>query len=603
MARKSKAGKAVKTKRETAVQPMTKPAPAIMAKYPVLTDFFDFEWNAVPLRHAFGVYALCLYANLPEYTDVATESLTEGGDDKDCDLCLIDSEAGDAFVVQATVGNDWDKTTASTNKADDLLTALSWLLTKPYGRIPEALRPKAIEFQEALARKEIKHVTLLFVHNCRQSTDVEEALATVASSGKTLLGDPTITVTPLEIGLPRLQDLYNSLTKQIVVEKKVTFPVKGILRERGDGWEAIQTTIDGSILHELWKEHKDDLFSANIRGFLDLLGRKTSVNRGILETVTRVPKRFWAFNNGVTILTKGIAVQEEVVIANGVSVINGAQTTGVLGNAPRDHAAACRVPCRFIKCGDPELVNEIIENNNTQNAIKAFDIRSNDAVQRRLQTEFSAVNIVYLHRRQGAQRLKESAIQAEALAPFLAAFHSKFQIAIRQRRTIFEDRSTYGEVFPPQISAQHVLLIQSLSVALNNYKLELVTRDKHSNLNEPEKALHEFLQFSTSKLFIVGVIGRVASQIAGHPLPDRFMWKVAPQYFNESWRSTLVGRWKPLVESLVPIIVSQIEGDAKDEVRSTQDLDRIARKVGFQMQSLKSQYESVFSPIRDICVI
>ena len=36
-----------------------------------------------------------------------------------------------------------------TNKADDLLTALSWLLTKPYTRIPAGLRAKAIELQEA----------------------------------------------------------------------------------------------------------------------------------------------------------------------------------------------------------------------------------------------------------------------------------------------------------------------------------------------------------------------------------------------------------------------------------------------------------------------
>jgi hypothetical protein len=557
----------------------------------------------VPLRHAFGVYVLCLYANLPDYVEVATESLTEGGDDKDCDLCLIDSEAGDAFIVQATVSDEWNKTTASTNKADDLLTALSWLLTKPYDRISAAIRPKAIELQEALARKEINHLHLLFVHNCQQSTEVEEALATVAASGKTLLGDPGVTVATLEIGLPRLQHLYSSLTKQIVVEKKVIFPVSGMLEETGDGWAAVQTTVDGSILHDLWKEHEGDLFSANIRGFLDMLSRKTSVNRGILETVTRVPRRFWAFNNGVTILTRGFTLKKRKKLAveiNGVSVINGAQTTGVLGNAPREQAALCRVPCRFIKCGDPDVVNEIIENNNTQNAIKAFDIRSNDHIQRRLQTEFSTVGIVYLHRRQGAQRLGESAIQAETLAPFLAAFHEKFQIAIRQRRTIFEDRSTYGEVFPPQISASHVLLVQSLSVAISNYKLELVAGEKQSTLNEPEQALHEFLQFSTSKLFVIGVIGRLASQIAGRSLPDLFAWTVAPSYFKDNWRSVIVSRWKLLVESLVPLIVSQIEGEAKDIVRSTQDLERIARKVGFQIQSLRSSYNSVMSPIRDV---
>jgi hypothetical protein len=603
MPAKSHKRRPTKAKTAAKVQPLTKPPKTIMSAFPVLGDFFDYDWKNIPLRHAYGVYALCLYANLPDFTEVATESLTEGGDDKDCDLCLIDSEAGDAFIVEATVGDEWNKASASTNKADDLLTALSWLLKKPYKAIPPTIRPKAIELQEALARKEIKHLHLLFVHNCRESTDAADALATVAASGKTLIGDPAVTVAALEIGLPLLQHFYNSLTKQIVVEKKITFAVNGILEEKGEGWAAVQTTIDGSILHDLWKEYKDDLFSANIRGFLDMLRRKTSVNRGILYTVTRVPNRFWAFNNGVTILTKGFTTNDHAVVARGVSVINGAQTTGVLGNAPRDQSASCRVPCRFIKCRDTELIDEIIQNNNTQNAIKAFDIRSNDPIQRRLQTEFAAAEIVYLHRRQGAQRLGESAIQAETLAPFLAAFHGSFQIAIRQRRTIFEDRSTYGEVFPPQISANHVLLVQALSVALNKYKLELVAGEKQESLNDPEKAVHEFLQFSTSKLFVIALIGRIASQIAGEALPDLFAWKAATSYFNANWRDVLVNRWQPLVESLVPIMVSQIEGDAKDVVRSNQELDKIARRVSFQVQSLRSQYDSVMSPIRDVTTV
>lgn len=531
---KAKAGKQV--------QALIKPDASILASYPVLTDFFATDWKKIPLRHAFGVYALCLYANLPDYADVATESLTDGGEDKDCDICLTDSEAGDAYVVQATVGIQWGKATASTNKADDLLTALSWLLKRPPSAIPETIRPKAIELQEALANKEIKTLHLLFVHNCKQSKEVEQALATVAESAKTLIGDTAVTVAASEIGLPRLQHLYNSLTKQIVVDAKINFAVKGGLTEKTDEWLAVQTTVDGAILHDLWKTYREDLFSANIRGFLDTLSRRPSVNRGILETVSTVPNRFWAFNNGVTILTKDITATATSVEATGVSVINGAQTTGVLGTAPRDHAAKCRVQCRFIKCSDPQLVNEIIEYNNTQNAIKAFDMRSNDPIQRRLQTEFLQAQITYLHRRQGAQRLDISAIQAETFAPVLAAFHGKFQIAIRQRRAIFEELSTYGEIFQPQITASHALLVQALAVAVNNYKIEMLKKEKQAALSELEVTIAEFLQYSTAKLFIISVIGRIASQIVGQPVPNLYAWKIGTAYFKSNWRDTVATR-------------------------------------------------------------
>jgi len=61
------------------------------------------------------------------------------------------------------------------------------------------------------------------------------------------------------------------------------------------------------------------------------------------------------------------------------------------------------------------------------------------------------------------------------------------------------------------------------------------------------------------------------------------------------------GQMEPFVESLVPVVVLQIETDAKDVVRSTEDLEKIARKVALQLQSLRSQYDSVMSPIRDVC--
>jgi hypothetical protein len=582
------------------VQRLTKPDPKIVATYPVLNDFFSIEWKGIPLRHAFGVYALCLYANFPDYIEVATDSLTEGGDDKDCDMCIVDAETGDAFIVQATAADEWNKPTASTNKADDLLTALSWLLKQPHKDIPDKLRPKAIELQEGLAKKEIKTVHLLFAHNCIESKTVRDSLDTVATSAKTLLGDQSLNVVAMEIGLPRLQHLYNSLTKQIVVDNKIKFAVQGSLAEHTKEWSAVQTTISGAALHELWQAHKEDLFSANIRGFLDMLSRRTSVNRGILETVTTEPTRFWAFNNGVTILTKEFSANQNVVEATGVSIINGAQTSGVLGNAPREHAAACRVPCRFIKCNDVRLVDQIIENNNTQNAIKAFDIRSNDVIQRRLHSEFSKVGITYLHRRQGAQRLDRTAIQAEVFAPMLAAFHGKYQIAIRQRRTIFEDRSTYGDIFQPQISAAHALLIQAMSVAINDYKTELFNAEKASAINELELAIHEFLQYSTAKLFIVCVIGRIAPQIAGRPIPNLYSWKVSASNFKSTWQDGISKRWKPVVDAVIPSIVSQIDGQPKDVVRSTAEMEKVAKKVGFQIQALKKQYDAEMSAIRDI---
>jgi hypothetical protein len=587
-------------KQSIAVQPITKPGDPIRAKYPVIDDFLAYDWQHVPQRHAYGAYALSLFANLPDYLDVVADALTEGSDDKDIDLCLVDREAGQIYIAQCYMADEWDKSSAPSNKADDLLTGLSWLLRAKVADIPEALKKKAKEVQDAVQSKDekIDTVHLLYIHNCRESDNVKSSLRTVASSAKTLIQNDAISVSASEIGLPRLQRLYESLTKAIVVDDEIVFDVAEYTNETGDGWKAIATTVSGVTLHDLWQRHGDDLFSANVRGFLDMLQRKTSINRGILETVQTDPSRFWAYNNGVTILTKRISTSKGKLTAQGVSVINGAQTTGVLGKAPRESAAKVRVPCRFIESSDPKLVEQVIDFNNTQNAIKSFDFRSNDPSQRRLAAQFKQYDITYLHRRQGASRLPQGAIQAEVVAPQLAAFHGHFQTAIRQRRTIFEDRSTYGKVFPSTITAEHVYMVQCLADAATQFKIELHEKVEQGTANRPEKVADNFFGHSTSKFFVAGVIGHLAEQILGQTIPDLFAWSVKAAHVKQD-RLKMVQSWRVVIDGIVPLIAKEAGDDIYETVRSTTELDRIAKNVGFLIHSLKNQYDSIMSSVRD----
>jgi hypothetical protein len=584
----------------TTVQPITMPGETVKTKYPVLADFLAYDWQNIAQRNAYGAYALSLFANLPDYLEVVADALTEGSDDKDVDICLVDREAGQIYIAQCYLADNWDKKTAPTNKADDLLTGLSWLLREKIDDIPKSLQKKAREVQDAIQSQEIDTVHLLYIHNCQESQSVESSLKTVAISGKTLIpNDAVKKVSASEIGLSRLQHLYESLTKSIVVDEAVEFDVTEHTNETGAGWRALTTTISGSILHDLYEKHEDDLFSANVRGFLDMLQRKTSINRGILETIQQDPSRFWAYNNGVTILTKKITTNKGKLTAQGVSVINGAQTTGVLGKAPRESAAKVRVLCRFIESTDPKLVEQVIEFNNTQNAIKSFDFRSNDPAQRQLASQFKRYDITYVHRRQGASRLPHGAIQAEVIAPQLAAFHGHFQTAIRQRRTIFEERSTYGDVFPIAIRAEHVYLVQCLADAATQSKIEFYDKVQRGTANKPEKAASEFFAHSTSKFFVVGVVGLLAEQILGQPIPNHFTWSIRASYVKQD-RSVIIGCWKTVINGLIPLIVRASREQLYETVRSTSELERVADDVGHLILSLKDHYNSIMSPIRDV---
>lgn len=581
-------------------QPIAPPSKAIRTRFAFLEDFFSINWQRIPQRWGYGIYALGLYANYPDFIELATDALTEGPQDRDVDFCLVDRDRGRIFIGQTYLADEWGKSEAPANKADNLLTALSWLLRQPLESVPPRIRDKAREVQEALSANEIEGVHLLFVHNAMESANVADSLAAVADSAKTLIQQQAVSTTAFELGLEKIQQFYDSFSKQIVVDEKIVFPIEEFTRESGEGWEAISTTISGEKLHELYRKHDNKLFSANIRGFLDMLGHNRSINKGILDTIQQEPEWFWAYNNGITILTKKITPRAGEVEILGASVINGAQTTGVIGRAPPESAKKVRVPCRFICCSDRSRVDAIIEFNNTQNEIRSFDFRSRDDLQLRLHAQFERYGITYHHRREGATRLPPGTIQAEVLAPYLASFHDQFQTATRQRRAIFEERTVYGSVFKNEVNVGHVYLVQCLADAISRIKQSLLQNGRNdSGLNEAERGMANLLRHSTSKYFVVGIVGRLAGMIAGQNLSNRFRWGV-----SESWikpdRDAVVERWKLVVDLLLPLIAAEAGEDAYETVRSANRLDEIGRKLVYSLQALRRGVDESFSALRDV---
>ena len=82
---------------------------------------------------------------------------------------------------------------------------------------------------------------------------------------------------------------------------------------------------------------------------------------------------------------------------SGMSVINGAQTTGSIGSVDlsKKTLGDVRVLCRVIESSDPGTIAEIVRFNNTQNAITSWDQYSNDPDQKRLLQEFKELGFGY----------------------------------------------------------------------------------------------------------------------------------------------------------------------------------------------------------------
>lgn len=145
--------------------------------------------------------------------------------------------------------------------------------------------------------------------------------------------------------------------------------------------------LKGNSIKNEYKKNgrKDSLFAWNIRNYLG----DRSINKKIKETATESPQHFFYFNNGITAVCRDYTRNANRLIIEKFQIINGAQTVASLARAPDSEDVMVLFRLIKTKKVDTEsgINQDIIEKNNTQNAIKDSDFRANDPIQRWLEKE------------------------------------------------------------------------------------------------------------------------------------------------------------------------------------------------------------------------
>jgi hypothetical protein len=529
---------------------------------------------------------------------LAADALTAGRNDKKADFIYIDSDGERAIIGQSYLASQWGKREASTNKAGDLATAARWLLATDIEKLPSALRTHAHQLQKGISEGLIKKLYLLYTHNCHESKNVRAELENAAKATTAIC---KATVHAHELGIESIQRLFDSMNKDILVNDSIAFDLGGgHYLSKGPNWRALATQVSGAQLHDLAVKYKEDLFSANIRDYLGILKKKRgNINADIKATVESQPEDFWVYNNGVTILTNSFSMEASIINVRGLSIINGAQTTGVLGEATRASAQRALVPCRFVECSDGATIEKIISCNNTQNAIRSFDLRSNDKIQRMLARSFDERGIPYIHRRNKLRRTPPNSIHVDSAAQALASFHGEFQTAIRQKSSIFDDDKLYELVFPRFVQASHVYLIQCLLDAIDSLKIEWRQKERENALTEKQTDYLRLLELTTTKQFVVFVLGRIADQIMGTKVQDLHKWRVRTEAFAPE-RSKLRDAWKSVLIAAIPKIARSVQEESATAIRSVNRAKATAENLADFFESVGDELRSKLKAIRTL---
>ncbi len=581
-----------------------------MPKFDPADYSFKAEFEAWELRTEFAPNALLLffldlYLNPESIQELAADALTDGPNDKKIDACFVDFSGGRAIIAQAYEARQWGTTAAPANKACDLNTAISWLLAGSDGNIPDRLRPKATELNDAIKNSEIERIELFYVHNCFESQNVQDELDTLAKSAKALLrsrGSESVSVVAREYGVDRIEELYRARDRDILVEDELVVDGDILGAESGEGWNAFVVSVKAPWLHELYQSHGNALFSANLRDFLGTTRHRGNINAAIQQTAVASPSRFWVYNNGITALSQSLERDGKLLRLKGISIINGAQTTGALGECRPEEIVGTRVLCRFVECDSNDIIEQIVRYNNTQNIIRPSDLRSNDNIQKRLASEFDQFGVSYVHRRSG--RPPRNSISAELIAAAICAFHGDLQTAGRNRRDIFEKNTTYQKIFNQEITAEHVYLIWALTTSLDKHKNDLKRKISEDKATQNQYLQYEVLKYSMSKYFVLFVIGYCAEEIVGRRITSRFARKCKRAILTPDI-SEVQGYWSRVLECVIPFMARAIEneGSAYEVTRSSELSEKAAKSVRSTLDAFKRQTQQEFEGIRNATTV
>lgn len=542
------------------------------------------------------LYSLQLKFGIEDIHSIAADSLVDGYNDKKADLVYINEELGQAVIAQGYFTSK-NKTEAPANKASDLNTAITWLLQEDINKLPSQINSAAKELRSKIQLNSINKISLWYSHNLPESENVNRELKaaekTLQAALEKSFPQNEAKCSSLEVGENQLEEWYKGLTIPILVTDKIKIENCTGFKTSGTDWKAITSVIPATTIYDLYKTHKTHLFSANVRDYLGSRKSDSNINNGIKNTAENEPKNFFVYNNGITALVNEFSyskTKKEIKI-EGISIVNGAQTTGAIGSLSKSPKKELLIPIKFIKCSSPQTIASIVKYNNSQNKINAPDFRSGDQHQKRITEEFNSLGrIEYSSRRGGAVDLitrNSNTIPSITAGQVLAAFHIKPSIAYNDKSKIWDRDDLYHQFFNEKTSAKHIFIAYTLVKTIEELKQELVSKgDKRT---EDEEGMLEYLRSRGSIILLASSIAASLEIILDKKITDRFDIE-----FDKNLKlNEAMFEWRKIVE-IGSSFISHLAEGLQDGIKNKAKIETAIRTFKSLISAVRTPNKKLF---------
>lgn len=244
------------------------------------------------------------------------------------------------------------------------------------------------------------------------------------------------------------------------------------------------------------------LFRKNVR---QSLGNSNKVNKSIARTIKKEASDFFFYHNGITAICSKIEVTNGTIKVKDLNVVNGCQSLSTIFNCGEAAKKSCGyILFKFYEMTNSEKEDKITNSTNSQSAVKARDLRSNDKVVLSIKKNYEQrYPNGYLVTKRGEDVSKASydsnhIIQLTDLGKELIAWHSQRPILSYSETKIFD--VYFNQLFKKDYPAEDVQALHELHNAVMNKW----TPDNPMGLNESLLAMKAYAPFH--HLFAISVM-------------------------------------------------------------------------------------------------
>ena len=427
------------------------------------------------------------------------DCITDGAGDKQIDAVYIDNQSSTIYIIQGKfykgdvvnaeplreVLSSWIQIKDLSHlqeganhklqvKINEIATALDddyeicfELITT--SELTEAAKADLFAFQRELAESEVLQANLSVIDNDTLKFRYDEAL----NKNRPYINHEFT----LEDG--KYMELTIGNTKAVIVALSLKDCIK------------IPGIKDGS------------LFRKNVR---QSLGTSNKVNKGIAQTIKKNASDFFFLHNGITAICSQMTIHDNILSVKELNVVNGCQSLSTMFSCSESAKKAddAYVMFRFYEISDPDRADNISTSTNSQSAVKARDLRSNDKsvlALKKAYEQFYTDGYFVTKRGEKVDSVKYNTshiVNLTDLGKQLIAWHSQRPTISYSETKIFD--KYFDQLFHREYSPENV---QALNIMFNSL-YEKWNKDNPMGLNETLLAMKSYAPYH--HLYAISVI-------------------------------------------------------------------------------------------------